>query len=240
MGPARRWIRARRTIAATATTPVRPHERLRRRGRCQTSTAQCRAASCGASGYTPAAFCSGTTTTCPRHDADAVRELRLHDLRLQDLVHARDARRGLRQRAPSAWEACARAAVGSVTTAPPTRRARAERASTASAATPPRAGSARPATVPIPGPARAWPPAIPSRTTCACRTASAATPGTAPTNQKCEQIAAGTKCGKDPSCSGGTQTSGRTCDGSGTCQDADGDGLRPVRLWRHHLQDSCA
>jgi hypothetical protein len=43
---------------------------------------------------------------------------------------------------------------------------------------------------------------------------------TACTNkQKCEQIAAGTKCGKDPSCSGGTQTSGRTCDGSGTCQD---------------------
>jgi hypothetical protein len=44
--------------------------------------------------------------------------------------------------------------------------------------------------------------------------------GTCTMNQTCAQVAGGTACGDPASCSGGTQTSGRTCDGAGTCQPA--------------------
>jgi hypothetical protein len=195
-------------------------------GKCQTSTMMCSAASCSSSGlFTPASFCSGTGTTCP----------------VQTPVncgnYACSTSTGCATSCdPTSGAGCASGSICDSTGHCVSGGAIGQACSASSPCAAGKCidgvccnttGSACPlcqscnvtgkaGTCTFVGTGNAEPHGM-------CATSSAApcgNTGACAADQTCAQVSAGTSCGDPASCTGGVQTSGRTCDGAGTCSPA--------------------
>jgi len=193
-------------------------------GNCQTSTAMCMAAGCNGSMYTPAAFCSGSSTICPvqtptncgnyacttggcNSSCTGTSTGCASGAYCDGTGHCQSSG-GLGAACSADVQCGAGRCVDGVCcnttdSACPLCQSCNVSASTAGTCTFVGAGSAEPHGM------------CPSSAAAPCGNT-----GACAANQKCAQAPNGMTCGDAASCSGGTQIGGRTCDGAGTCQPA--------------------